>query len=75
MRLHGLDRELNSRAYERAIVMHGAPYVSDEFMVTYGHIGRSWGCPAVSTELAKPLIDTIRGGSLVYAYYDADARK
>jgi hypothetical protein len=75
LRLHGLDGDLNSRAFERAIVMHGAPYVSDEFMLMYGHIGRSWGCPAVSTQMAKPLIDTIRGGSLVYAYYDADAKK
>ena len=72
LRLHGLDGDLNSRAYERAIVMHGAPYVSDEFMLMYGRIGRSWGCPAVSAELAKPLIDTIRGGSLVYAYHDAN---
>jgi len=70
LRLLGLDRELNSNAFERAVVMHGAPYVSDAFVREHGRIGRSWGCPAVSKELAKPLIDTIRGGSLVYAYYD-----
>ncbi len=73
LRLLGLDRELNSHAFERAVVMHGAPYVSDAFVREHGRIGRSWGCPAVSKELAKPLIDTIRGGSLVYAYYETAA--
>ncbi len=70
LRLHGLDRNLNANAFERAVVMHGAPYVSDEFVREHGRIGRSWGCPAVSTDLARPLIDTIRGGSLIYAYSD-----
>jgi len=73
LRLHGLDRDLNSHAYDRAVVMHGAPYVSDAFVRAHGRIGRSWGCPAVSKELARPLIDTIRGGSLLYAYYEVDA--
>ena len=73
LRLHGLDRGLNAHAYERAVVMHGAPYVSDAFVHEHGRIGRSWGCPAVSKELARPLIDAICGGSLVYAYYDADS--
>ena len=73
LRLHGLDRGVNDRAYERAVVMHGAPYVSDQFVREHGRIGRSWGCPAVSQEIARPLIETIRGGSLVYAYYEPDA--
>ena len=73
LRLDGLDRGANHLARERAIVIHGAPYVSDEFVREHGRIGRSWGCPAVSRDLAKPLIDTIRGGSLVYAYFEPDA--
>jgi hypothetical protein len=73
LRLHGLDRGVNDRAYERAVVMHGAPYVSDQFVREHGRIGRSWGCPAVSQEIARPLIETIRGGSLVYAYYEPGA--
>ena len=32
-------------------------------------LGRSLGCPAVSTAVARPLIDSIRGGSFVFAYY------
>ncbi len=32
LRLDGLDKGINDRARERAIVMHGAPYVSDAFV-------------------------------------------
>jgi len=72
LRLHGLDPGVNDNAFERAVVMHGAPYVSDAFVRAEGRIGRSWGCPAVSEPLARPLLDTIKGGSLVYAFH-ADA--
>jgi hypothetical protein len=34
-----------------------------------GRIGRSQGCPAVRPAIARKLIDTIRGGTLVFAYY------
>lgn len=70
LRLHGLERGVNDRALERAIVMHGADYVSPDFARARGRLGRSWGCPAVSRELARPIIDAIKGGSLVFSYYD-----
>ena len=73
LRLDGLDKGLNDRARERAIVMHGAPYVSTAFVKSTGRLGRSWGCPAVSAEVAKALIDRVKGGGLVFAYYP-DAR-
>jgi hypothetical protein len=69
LRLEGLDRGFNDRARERAIVMHGAPYVSDEFVRANGRLGRSWGCPAVSDAVAKKLIDRVKGGGLVFSYY------
>ena len=47
LRLDGLDRGVNDRARERAIVMHGAPYVSEPFVRANGRLGRSWGCPAM----------------------------
>jgi hypothetical protein len=34
----------------------------------------SLGCPAVSTEVSGELIDTIKGGSAVLAYYPEGAR-
>jgi len=69
LRLDGLDKGINDRARERAIVMHGAPYVSQEFVKANGRLGRSWGCPAVSDAVAKKLIDRVKGGGLVFAYY------
>lgn len=69
LRLDGLDKGYNDRARERAIVMHGAPYVSESFVKANGRLGRSWGCPAVSDAVARELIDRVKGGSLVFAYY------
>lgn len=54
---------------DRAIVIHGARYVSDAFAGVHGRLGRSWGCPAVSEGIARALIDRIKGGGLVFAYY------
>ena len=73
LRLDGLDKGVNDRARDRAIVMHGAPYVSEEFVKANGRLGRSWGCPAISAAVAKPMIDRVKGGGLVFAYYP-DAR-
>lgn len=69
LRLDGLDRGFNDRARERAIVMHGAPYVSKAFVKATGRLGRSWGCPAVSADVAREMIDKVKGGGLVFAYY------
>jgi hypothetical protein len=69
LRLDGLDRGFNDRARERAIVMHGAPYVNPSFVKANGRLGRSWGCPAVSDAVARPLIDRVKGGGLVFSYY------
>jgi hypothetical protein len=73
LHLDGLEPGFNDHARDRAIVVHGASYVSAAFAAAQGRLGRSWGCPAVRPEIAKTLIDTIKGGSLVVAYYpDAD---
>jgi len=69
LRMDGLDAGINDRARERAIVIHGADYVSDAFAKAQGRLGRSWGCPAVRGIIAKSLIDRVRGGGLVFAYY------
>jgi hypothetical protein len=69
LRLDGLDRGVNDRARERAIVMHGAPYVSEQFVKANGRLGRSWGCPAVSDAVARKMIDLVKGGGLVFSYY------
>jgi hypothetical protein len=69
LRLHGLDEGFNHKAFERAIVMHGAQYVSEEAIRLQGRLGRSWGCPALRTGVVREIIDTIKGHGLVFAYY------
>jgi hypothetical protein len=69
LRLKGLEEGVNDMAWDRMIVMHGAYYVSSEAIKALGRLGRSWGCPAIPVGAAKKIIDTIRGGSAVFAYY------
>jgi len=72
LRLKGLDEGINDRAESRAIVMHGAWYASAEHARQFGMLGRSWGCPALPLEDAKPVIDAIKGGSFIYSYAAAE---
>lgn len=69
LRLQGIDGEFNDNAQSRAIVIHGAAYVNPALAHAQGRIGRSFGCPAVRTAVARKLIDTLRDRSVVFAYY------
>jgi hypothetical protein len=69
LRLNGLDKGFNDNALERAIVMHGAPYVNPDAASQIGRLGRSWGCPALRPAIAHELIDHVKGGNLVFSYY------
>jgi hypothetical protein len=68
LRLNGCERGFNNNAYKRAIVMHGADYVSESFIRQNGFLGRSLGCPAVPAELSKKIIDVIKDGSCLFVY-------
>ncbi len=69
LRLLGLERGINDKAYQRDIVVHGAWYANHNVVKQYGFLGRSWGCLAVDEETAHPLINTIRDNTLVFVYY------
>jgi hypothetical protein len=69
LRLDGLESGINDQAMSRALVIHGAWYVSKSMIDQHQRLGRSLGCPAVSEEVAKPLIDTLKDGQLLFAYY------
>ena len=69
LRLEGLEPTVNDLAYERAIVIHGADYVSEDFITQTGRLGRSHGCPAVRTDVTYSLIDSIKEEQYVFAYY------
>ncbi|MGB1242083.1 MAG: murein L,D-transpeptidase catalytic domain family protein [Chitinophagales bacterium] len=68
LRLDGVERGFNSNARGRAVVMHGADYVSRDFVKRNGRLGRSWGCPAVSRAESKPIINNIKGGNCLFIY-------
>jgi hypothetical protein len=69
LRLEGLEAGVNDLAFARAIVIHGADYVSEAFIEQTGRLGRSHGCPAVRQEVAYPLIDGLKEANYLFAYY------
>jgi hypothetical protein len=69
LRMEGLEPGINDAAMERAIVMHGAPYVDPAAAAARGRLGRSFGCPAVRQAVAKGMIDILKDGQFVFAYY------
>ncbi len=73
LRLEGLEAGVNDLAYQRAIVIHGADYVSEEFIRQTGRLGRSHGCPAVRQEVTYPLIDSLKEEHYLFAYYPDQA--
>lgn len=72
LRLDGLEPGVNDRARERRIVMHGALYASPWIVQRIGQLGTSHGCPTLPREVARTVIDQIKGGTAVFAYYPDD---
>jgi hypothetical protein len=66
MRLEGLD-PTNSNALSRAIVVHGAWYVSNEMIGFSGMLGRSEGCFAVANSSLTEIMTRLAPGRLIYA--------
>jgi hypothetical protein len=69
LRMDGLEPGVNDAARDRLIVMHGAPYVDPLQALRQGRLGRSFGCPAVRPQVARQVIDTLKQGQLLFAYY------
>jgi hypothetical protein len=73
MRLDGLEAS-NSNARARAVVVHGADYVSQDMIRRTGRIGRSDGCLAVENRFVTEVVSALTGGSLLLAWYSKAAR-
>jgi len=69
LNLAGLEPGINDRAEERRVVVHGADYVGPEFLAEHGRLGRSWGCPALDRRVSHRVIDEIKDGGAVFAFY------
>lgn len=68
LELNGVEQGINNKAQQRAIVLHGADYVSSKFVQQQGYLGRSLGCPAVPMNQVKDIINIIKGASCLFVY-------
>jgi hypothetical protein len=66
--IRGVEKGFNDNAENRQIIMHGAPYATEEFITKTGRLGRSYGCPALPPDLIRPVIETIEKGSCLFIY-------
>ncbi len=69
LRINGVNKGLNDNAYKRAVVIHGADYVSQEYIERNGRLGRSFGCPAIPQNETKEVIDLIKNGTCLFIYH------
>lgn len=68
LKLLGMENGINNNAYKRAIVVHGADYVNEDYVQQQGYIGRSYGCPAVPANISDDIIDHIKEGTCLFIY-------
>lgn len=69
LKLKGLEKGINDKAYDRAIVLHGSDYVTTQFANSNGYLGRSLGCPAVPKKQTVGIINSIKNGSVLFIYH------
>ena len=68
--INGLEKGINDQAKARAVVIHGADYCSESVIQSTGRLGRSYGCPALPRSLNKPIVNTIKNGTMLFIYAD-----
>lgn len=66
LKLKGLDEGYNTNALSRSVVMHGADYVSEDFIRQYGRLGRSLGCPALPMDQKDAIIEAVEGQTCLF---------
>jgi hypothetical protein len=69
LRIQGVDKGFNDNAARRAIVIHGASYVSTRILRKYGVMGTTYGCPAIPDEMTTQIIPVVKNGTCFFIYY------
>jgi hypothetical protein len=69
LRLNGVDTGYNDLALKRKIVLHGSPYVGDQYMENFGTVGTSLGCPALPSAMSGRIIRAVKNGSCLFIYH------
>ncbi len=67
--IDGMEKGWNDSAKERSIVIHGADYVSEDYVDIVGRCGRSHGCPAIPQAICSGVVCTISDRSVLFIYY------
>lgn len=73
LKIAGVEKGINDKAYYRNIVIHGSDYVGGKFMERNNYNGRSFGCPAIPRKLSGEVINTIKEGSCLFIYYPSES--
>ena len=69
LRIDGLERGINDKAWARKVVIHGSDYVGDNYLEENPFSGRSYGCPAVPLTERDSIINAIKEGSCLFIYH------
>jgi hypothetical protein len=69
LKIEGLEKNINDRADERNIVIHGSEYVGAGFLSHSPINGRSFGCPALPAKETGKVIEAIKDGSCLFIYH------
>lgn len=69
LKLDGQEPGINDNARDRGVVIHGADYVSKQFIAGNGKLGRSQGCPALPLEKNEKIISLLKCGSCLFIYH------
>lgn len=72
LRIEGLDKGFNDNAARRAVVIHGATYVSRRILNKYGVMGTTFGCPAIPDEMTTQIIPVVKNGTCFFIYYPSN---
>ncbi|MES2410387.1 MAG: murein L,D-transpeptidase catalytic domain family protein [Bacteroidota bacterium] len=75
LKLDGLEKGLNDKARERAVVVHGADYVSESFIKQNKRLGRSQGCPALPVDMNAKIINVIKNKSCLFLYHPSKSNE